>query len=562
MTTLTTTFRRRLLGRSADRSRATVETDEVPELPHDEVAPVEIGPNDPLLAYLQSASGAVDIEELDKYFPELGGNLVSMQSPALSAMKAAGVKLAVPLVSQGELIGVLNLGPRRSEQDYSSDDRKLLDNLAAQAAPALRVGQLVREQQAEAATRQRFEQELEVAKLIQQNFLPKQLPELDDWQVAAYYRPARQVGGDFYDVIPLSQGRLGFVIGDVTDKGVPAALVMAATRSVLRASAQRIINPGEVLQRVNEHLCPDMPEKMFVTCLYGVLDPITGHFRFANAGHDLPYVKTAEGSVELRARGMPLGLMTGMAYEEKEMVFAPGETLLLHSDGIVEAHSPSGQMYGFPRLKEAVARYPGGHELIDRVLADLHDHTGDDAEQEDDITMLTLTRSPVSPVGGSRHRQPPSQQLVEFEVPSAEGNERVALERVSAIVAPLGLEQARLNRLETAVGEATMNAMEHGNSYREDLPVKVRVLTDADRVRVQIVDQGGATEKGDAEVPDLEAKLAGLQSPRGWGLFLIKEMVDEAHEQTDGPEHVLELVMHLEEPADTDSQQGGSHDHQ
>ena len=179
----------------------------------------------------------------------------------------------MPLVSQGELIGVLNLGPRLSEQDYSSDDRKLLDNLAAQAAPALRVGQLVREQEAEAATRQRFEQELEVARLIQQNFLPKELPDLPGWQIAAYYRPAREVGGDFYDVIPLPDGRVGFVVGDVTDKGVPAALVMSATRSVLRASAQRLIEPGAVLERVNEHLCPDMPEKMFVTCLYGVLDP-------------------------------------------------------------------------------------------------------------------------------------------------------------------------------------------------------------------------------------------------------------------------------------------------
>ena len=110
------------------------------------------------------------------------------------------------------------------------------------------------------------------------------------------------------------------MVGDVTDKGVPAALVMAATRSVLRASAQRLVEPGETLERVNEHLCPDMPEKMFVTCLYGVLDPETGHFRFANAGHDLPYVKTAEGSEELRARGMPLGLMPGMPYEEKETV--------------------------------------------------------------------------------------------------------------------------------------------------------------------------------------------------------------------------------------------------
>ena len=195
---------------------------------------------------------------------------------------------------------MLNLGPRRSEQDYSSDDRKLLTNLATQAAPALRVGQLVRAQEAEAVTRQRYEQELEVARLIQQHFLPKELPDLPGWQIAAHYQPAREVGGDFYDVIPLSDGRVGFVVGDVTDKGVPAALVMSATRSVLRASAQRMIEPGIVLERVNEHLYPDMPEKMFVTCLYGVLDTTSGLLRFANAGHDLPYVKTAGGVYELR----------------------------------------------------------------------------------------------------------------------------------------------------------------------------------------------------------------------------------------------------------------------
>jgi serine phosphatase RsbU (regulator of sigma subunit) len=224
MTTLTTSFRRRLRGRATERDD-TLRARAAVEEPRDQLPPVEIAPNDPLLAYLQSANGAVDVEELE------------LRSPALEKMRENGVKLAVPLVSQGELIGVLNLGPRRSEQEYSSDDRKLLDKLAAQAAPALRVGQLVLEQQAEAATRQRFEQELEVARLIQQNFLPKQLPQLPNWQLAAYYRPAREVGGDFYDVIPVGDGRIGLVIGDVTDKGVPAALVMAATRSVLRASA-------------------------------------------------------------------------------------------------------------------------------------------------------------------------------------------------------------------------------------------------------------------------------------------------------------------------------------
>jgi serine phosphatase RsbU (regulator of sigma subunit)/anti-sigma regulatory factor (Ser/Thr protein kinase) len=544
MSSLTGSFRRRLLGRSTER--APREGAELVPAAEEEQTPVDIAPNDPLLAYLQSATGAVDVDALE------------LDSPALTAMKQAGVKLAVPLVSQGELIGVLYLGPRRSEQEYSTDDRKLLDNLAAQAAPALRVGQLVRQQQAEARTRERFEQELEVARLIQQNFLPKQLPDLPGWQVAAYYRPAREVGGDFYDVIPLPHGQVGFVVGDVTDKGVPAALVMAATRSVLRASAQRLVEPGLVLERVNDHLCPDMPAKMFVTCLYGVLDPTSGRFRFANAGHDLPYVKTADGVVELRARGMPLGLMSGMAYEEKDAVLAPGDSLLLHSDGVVEAHNPDREMFGFPRLKDAVAQYPGGGELIDRVLTDLRAHTGPDAEQEDDITMVTLARSPGAAFGANGAA--PVHQTVEFEVPSAEGNERLALQQVSAIVGELGMSEARLRKLETAVGEATMNAMEHGNRYRADLPVTVRVMTEPDRVRVQIVDNGGARPDRETEVPDLEAKLAGLQRPRGWGLFLITNMVDEAHETTDGDEHMLELVMALADDADPRGEGGRDDD--
>ena len=246
----------------------------------------------------------------------------------------------MPLVSQGELIGVLNLG--RAARSRSTPPTTAAARQPGRPGRAGAAGRPAgaRSSRPRRPPAQRFEQELEVARLIQQNFLPKQLPELPGWQVAAYYQPAREVGGDFYDVIPLPDGRVGFVIGDVTDKGVPAALVMAATRSVLRAAAQRLVEPGEVLERVNELLCPDMPANMFVTCLYGVLDPATGRFRFANAGHDLPYVKTADGSVELRARGMPLGLMPGMAYEEKETVLEPGDSLLLYCDGIVEAHDP------------------------------------------------------------------------------------------------------------------------------------------------------------------------------------------------------------------------------
>jgi serine phosphatase RsbU (regulator of sigma subunit)/anti-sigma regulatory factor (Ser/Thr protein kinase) len=536
MTALTRSFRRKL--RRRDRTAAGPEQVQASPDPLPEQAPVDIAPNDPLLAYLQSSSEAVDIDELD------------LDSPALRELKQAGVKLAVPLVSHGELIGVLNLGHRLSEQDYTSDDRKLLDSLAARAAPALRVAQLVREQEAEAATRQRFEQELEVARLIQQHFLPKELPDLPGWQIAAYYRPAREVGGDFYDVIPLPDGRVAFVVGDVTDKGVPAALVMSATRSVLRASAQRLVEPGRVLERVNEHLCPDMPEKMFVTCLYGVLDPESGQLRFANAGHDLPYVKTADGVIELRARGMPLGLMPGMPYEEKEAILEPGDSVLLHSDGVVEAHDVKRDMFGFPRLKDTMAGAPPGQELIDRVLAELDAFTGPDAEQEDDITMVTLQRS----IGGDHAAAAANGRvLADFEVPSAPGNERQAIERVESAVAGLGLEPSRLERLKTAVAEATMNAMEHGNAYRADRPVSIRVLLSADLLRVQVTDRGDVGELAEPEAPDLQAKLEGRQKPRGWGLFLIERMVDEARVTSAAGGRTVELALRLKGGGDDDA---------
>src|SRR3712207_1411208 len=348
---------------------------------------IEIAPNDPILAYLASVSGVVEVEKLD------------LDSPALRAMKAAGVKMVVPLVSQGELIGLLNLGPRLSQQEYSADDRKLLGDLATQTAPAVRVAQLVRQQQQEAQERERIEQELRVARLIQQTLLPKALPELGGWDVAALYRPAREVGGAFYDFLEFEDGRLGIVVGDVTDKGVPAALVMATTRTILRAAAQRLDSPGEVLRRVNDVLHPDIPPNMFVTCLYAILDPQSGRLHYANAGHDLPYLRhkgRPSGASELRATGMPLGLMPGMAYEEKEAVLEAGDSVLFYSDGLVEAHDPRGEMFGFPRLQGFVGAHPGGATMIAFLLDELARFVGGGWEQEDDITLVTLQRSEAS----------------------------------------------------------------------------------------------------------------------------------------------------------------------
>jgi serine phosphatase RsbU (regulator of sigma subunit) len=343
---------------------------------------LEIAPDDPILAYLADASGVVEVEKLD------------LDSPALRAMKAAEVKLVVPLVSQGELIGLLNLGPRLSQQEYSADDRKLLSDLSTQTAPAVRVAQLVRQQQQEAQERERIEQELRIARLIQQTLLPKTLPELPGYDVAAYYQPAREVGGDFYDFLELEDGRLGLVVGDVTDKGVPAALVMATTRTMLRAAAQRLFSPGEVLRRANDALVTDIPPNMFITCLYAILEPTSGRIVYANAGHDLPYVRRGGDCEELRATGMPLGLMPEMSYEEKEIVLEAGESVLFYSDGLVEAHDVHREMFGFPRLQGLVGTHrSGGSSLIGFLLSELGRFTGEEWEQEDDITLVTLERS-------------------------------------------------------------------------------------------------------------------------------------------------------------------------
>jgi serine phosphatase RsbU (regulator of sigma subunit) len=253
------------------------------------------------------------------------------------------------------------------------------------------IARLVDEQ--EEATRQResIEQELRVAHRIQQQFLPHVLPKLAGWEIAALYRPARAVGGDFYDFIELPGGRIGIAIGDVTDKGVPAALGMATTHAVLRAEAPRLLAPGEVLQRANELLVGELPAAMFVTCLYAVLDPATGRLDFANAGHCLPYL-TANGKVtELHATGMPLGLMPGMRYDEAEQLIGDGGQLLLHSDGLTEAHGPGRVMFGLPRLVDLLGN-ADGDGVIDRLLAGLADFTGPAWEQEDDITLVTLQR--------------------------------------------------------------------------------------------------------------------------------------------------------------------------
>ncbi len=538
---------------------------------------VTIADADPFIAYALDHPGVIDLDRL------------RLDSPALDSLKADAVELVLPLASEGELLGLLALGPRLGGQrrvlpipgtlvisiigaliprpylygqEYTREDRTVLDTLATQMAPAVRVAQLVRTQQAQVRERERIEQELRTAQEIQRTFLPKEIPAPPGWQLVPYYQPAREVGGDFYDFHQFQDGRLGLALGDVTGKGIPAALVMTAARTMLRTAAQEHAAPGAVFARVNDLLCADIPTSMFVTCFYALLELDTGRLRFANAGQDLPYLRHADGSVcELRATGMPLGLMPGMRYEEGETTLAPGDSLLFFSDGLVEAHDPQREMFGLPRLARLVSQSTGDSTLIAALLRELAAFTGPGCPQEDDVTLVVLQRmrqtesdgsdvnDDMSPPSAPPDGEPEWRSLGQWTLASEPGNERQAIRLVEEAARTLGLPPRRLEQLKTAVGEATMNAMEHGNQYRHDLPVAIQALASSAALSVRITDEGGMFSLAETETPDLDAKLAGRQSPRGWGLFLIEQLVDEVHVTGDETRRTIELVMHLEDPA-------------
>jgi serine phosphatase RsbU (regulator of sigma subunit) len=267
------------------------------------------------------------------------------------------------------------------------------NQMAEQLVDSFEQRQALAEQSARREERARIEQELTSACYIQQSLLPEAVPSIPGWQIEPFYRPAREVGGDLYDFLALPDGRLGIVIGDVTGKGMPAALIMATTCAMIRSAAPGIASPGEVLSWVNNLLEGNIASGTFATCFYAVLEPGSGRLRFANAGHSLPYLARDGEIHELRATGLPLGLLAEQSYPEQEVTLTADDRILFYTDGLVEAHAPDREMFGTPRLKRLLQEHSHAAGLLEFLLNRLEEFTGAGWEQEDDVTLVMVRRT-------------------------------------------------------------------------------------------------------------------------------------------------------------------------
>ena len=241
-----------------------------------------------------------------------------------------------------------------------------------------------------------LQNELDVASGIQKSILPTAFPTSNDYHLYATMVPARNVGGDFFDVVRLENDRIGLAIADVSDKGVPAALFMMSSRTWMKGAAISTPEPSEVLEEVNALLHEDNETQMFVTVLYAVYDPETGEFTYASGGHDAPLLVRPDGSSELLplTDGIALGIVPGLSYRQNTVTLSPGETLVLYTDGVTEAMNVSGEQFGLERLRDIFsARAPGDSNEAAHMIFNAVQTFAGGAAQSDDITCLTLRRS-------------------------------------------------------------------------------------------------------------------------------------------------------------------------
>ena len=330
---------------------------------------------------------------LPEEWSDLGAIALS-ELPSPSAYPGQTWLLGLPLAVKGDVFGVMVVQETTTRPESRERRIEIFNGIAQQIALALQNDQLTEEM----VDRERMEREFQLARQIQQAFLPSEQSGFPGWQIAARWQTARQVGGDFYDIFQLDDDRLALVIADVSDKGMPAALYMTVTRTLIRATLQDFRSPATVLERVNRRLALDSQNGMFITTALGILNLNTGKMVYANAGHNLPLImRAAHDTVDALPRGgIALAVLEEIELEDHEITLRPGDYLLFYTDGVTDTFAPNGETFGETRLVEALRACAGfsasdllGH--LDRYVADFRQEEA----QFDDLTILVVRREPV-----------------------------------------------------------------------------------------------------------------------------------------------------------------------
>jgi len=315
------------------------------------------------------------------------------QRKSVRGLKLRAV-LGVPLQLKGECIGVVYVDSRIQTGIFSKEDIELLEGIASSAAIAIENARLYKV----AIEKGRLERELQVAREVQMNLIPRSLPEMPGWKFTAWWKPARQVSGDFYDFIPLDDTHLGIVIGDVCDKGMPAALFMADARSIVRASTAIPTSPANAIRSANRLLSDDSLNGMFVSLFYASLNMINGELTYVNAGHNPPYHYRAEDDSisELERTGIPLGIEPDAVLEEQNLSLGIDDFLLLYTDGVTEAMNADLELYGKSQLLRML--FAHRKASIDKIQMKIQHSVSDfigEFDPSDDIALMIVKRTKI-----------------------------------------------------------------------------------------------------------------------------------------------------------------------
>jgi|GEM_PF-626553 len=475
--------------------------------------------------------------------------------PRWTSMPGENIRswMGLPLRVRNQLVGVLNINSN-SVGSFMDADVELAEGFADQAGVAIQNAQL------HELEVKRIEQELSIARGIQESLLPDQAPVYPYLEIASTSQPASQVSGDYFQFIPLPDGRLGIAIGDVQGKGIPAALMMAVIMTALRDESTRYDNPAELLQALNERLLERMQRNHMNSALtIATYDPRKQEFEIANGGMVQPYLRPPGDDVFdfVQIGGYPLGISGSMKYTTKQLDFGPGSLLVMLSDGVLEAQNKEDDFFGFERIEALLNDIPSDASagvVLQAIQSAVSEHLGSLAPQDDTTILVIRAAEETEEQRTFLENLPPigvnplldeNQKNIELNLPSILGYEKVAMGTAGALAREIGFDDERVADIQTAVAETCMNAIEHGNSEEVDRFVNVALITSPEAIEIRVQDHG--LKQLPKELPP-----PGQGDMRGWGLFFMKNLVDhfEINHLPDGQNEVT-LICYLEKKETT-----------